>query len=112
MIYMARILFIQNLHPTESNAIGISGMVAKILQKQGHEIFIRKFKPSETAYGIVYSIGKGELSPQQGYEKIMNIMGTDSPGYIKKVLQDVKETNAKYVFDFHCTPYSEMAGNY
>lgn len=100
---MARILLIQNLHPTEANAIGISRMVAKILQKQGHEIFIRKFKPGETAYGIVYAVGKRELSPRKAYDSIMNVVGTNSPHYIKKVVQYVNETNAKYVFDFHCT---------
>lgn len=104
---MARILLIQNLHPTEANAIGISRMVAKILKKQGHEIFIRKFKPGETVYGLIYRHGKGEKIPN-GRLKLHNISGTGSADYKQRVSQWMEETSPDMAFDFHCTPYERL----
>jgi|SRR3989338_3269294 len=105
---MARILFIQNLHPTEANAIRISRMAAEMLQKQGHEIFIKKFKPEETAYGIVYRLGMMEEIPDV-VAKIGDIRDTTSAGYKQRVLRWIEEIKPDLAFDFHCTPDNRLS---
>ncbi len=89
---MAKILFIVNVHPTESFAMVVAKRVKEILEKQGHEIIWKKIAFENT--GLAKALKKdavGEMKAEQGT--------------ITNMSRWVREYKPDIAYDFHSTPH-------
>ncbi|MBN2067076.1 MAG: hypothetical protein JW744_01255 [Candidatus Diapherotrites archaeon] len=100
---MARILFIVNEHPNESFATSVAKETKKLLEKAGHEVIWRKFKPKDTMLGRVIRSSRKKKFSEKELERIY-LEKAD-----KKILSMVHECKPDATYNFHCTPDYEPA---